>query len=153
MTRIHVSQLDRTADPLKWRSGPPPHVGWWNASTAQISTIWRYWDGANWSSGADQNSTKADRARALLYRMSRPERVQWRAYYPENARVPRVDPRPMYRALSDPDAALKRLRKQAAEVVALAEAKGYVATIDLEPVMPPRMGHYKMVVDIREARR
>jgi hypothetical protein len=27
-----------------WHKGPPPHVGWWNASLFRESGIWRWWN-------------------------------------------------------------------------------------------------------------
>ena len=35
----------------KWRSGPPPSVGWWPASMWNYPDILRYWNGRNWSIG------------------------------------------------------------------------------------------------------
>lgn len=32
-----------------WRSGPPPEVGWWPASTSQNPELLRWWNGKFWS--------------------------------------------------------------------------------------------------------
>lgn len=40
----------------------------------------------------------------------------------------------------------------AQQLVDAARARGLVVTIQLEPRMPPAMGSYDMVFDIREAR-
>lgn len=78
----------------KWHKGPPPHVGWWNASILKNTDIWRWWDGINWS-----ESTKcifnAFVAGEVAKRRA-PETatlIKWTDYYPANARVPRIDPR------------------------------------------------------------
>ena len=39
-----------------WHSGPPPHVGWWNASFDFVkgNNDWRWWDGKCWSIVVDR---------------------------------------------------------------------------------------------------
>lgn len=37
------------AELTSWRSGPPPCVGWWNASTRRDPQVRRYWNGKRWS--------------------------------------------------------------------------------------------------------
>lgn len=71
-----------------WNSGPPPHIGWWNASISSVLDRWRWWDGTNWSVA---NSS----GWGLCLDVESPEdqcRIKWTDYWPENARVPRVDP-------------------------------------------------------------
>ena len=80
---------------LKWHKGPPPHVGWWLASVGCIDNIWRWWDGTAWShplgDGAPLASVKLC---ADLYAQYETQKsIKWSDYYPENARVPRIDPR------------------------------------------------------------
>jgi len=78
-----------------WHSGPPPHVGWWNASMVLDPVLWSWWDGERWSlCVCDFNSAEAVNKRALRplpdeYR----HRMRWTDYWPEGARVPRIDPR------------------------------------------------------------
>lgn len=76
----------------EWRSGPPPHVGWWNASAGRSKVMWRWWDGKRWSrAAADFRSSKTAARRAeepTLYTGA----IEWRHYYPEGARVPRINP-------------------------------------------------------------
>lgn len=79
-----------------WRAGSPPHVGWWNASTDRSQEIWRWWDGKRWSTPVGQ-SRSSDVA---AVRATHPERytwslkkLVWRDFWPEGARVPRIDPR------------------------------------------------------------
>jgi hypothetical protein len=77
-----------------WHEGPPPHVGWWNTmDTTGRSGEWRWWNGSNWSihtleirnaEDAALNSTKA-----AAFTLSE---ICWSDYWPENARVPRLDP-------------------------------------------------------------
>jgi hypothetical protein len=80
---------------MKWHKGSPPHVGWWWASTASIEYLWRWWNGEVWSDPATEDASErwlnlcASRPMSL----SRSSRVRWTHYWPENARVPRIDPR------------------------------------------------------------
>ena len=76
-----------------WHRGPPPHVGWWIASISRSSTFWRWWNGKNWSVGAEpsNNQLEALRAANVPY-MGFTFDVEWTDYYPKNARVPRIDP-------------------------------------------------------------
>lgn len=74
-----------------WHKGPPPHIGWWNASRAHANDMWRWWDGKQWSHAvhsARSASTAADCA-------GLPDdgwHVDWTDYYPPGARVPRINP-------------------------------------------------------------
>lgn len=77
--------------PRTWNSGPPPHVGWWNASACHIPDIWRWWDGIQWS---DESVDHCKIVAPRPYRGSRP--ILWTDYWPEGARVPRVDPADPY---------------------------------------------------------
>ena len=88
-----------------WHSGPPPHVGWWNAGRwpeLGAKNSWCWWDGKRWS---DPVSVPEDCAGSALVsgwadHMLRYHHtdlpglpsVYWTDYYPENARVPRVNP-------------------------------------------------------------
>ena len=75
-----------------WHKGPPPHVGWWVASIFRIDFIWRWWDGKNWSVGIDKSNSPKDAARFALERSSKQLKIEWKDYYPQNARVLRIDP-------------------------------------------------------------
>lgn len=77
-----------------WHSGPPPHIGWWNASNRQDPTAWRWWDGSCWSL-ACRPDVSIEGVKFLSKRKARlhDPTIQWTDYYPENARVPRTDPR------------------------------------------------------------
>jgi hypothetical protein len=76
-----------------WKSGPPPHIGWWNTLRGEVSDppnpmTWRWWDGANWSYGSHAKTC----APSATASWQKNEGVVWSDYYPEGARVPRVDP-------------------------------------------------------------
>jgi hypothetical protein len=76
-----------------WHKGPPPHVGLWNASVSGWNDLWRWWDGNAWSQGELPHATarQAEKTAAAGDRHN-PDAIQWTDYYPENARVPRVNP-------------------------------------------------------------
>ena len=74
-----------------WHKGPPPHVGWWEASYAKEEGVWRWWDGKCWSQPAWEPMSACDAA----FHAERPSAICrhcWTDYWPENARVPRLDP-------------------------------------------------------------
>ena len=75
-----------------WHNGPPPHVGWRNASTAKDCLCWRWWDGKCWSAPAYpdyaiERVVECAKAATLPHR-----KLQWTDYWPENACVPRIKP-------------------------------------------------------------
>lgn len=74
-----------------WNDGPPPHVGWWNASANKFGSIWRWWDGAHWSKPAFQEmSAEQAGEQAVVHAAS--DDIPWIRRWPEGARVPRVNP-------------------------------------------------------------
>jgi len=77
-----------------WNPGPPPHIGWWNASVMEALDMWRWWNGKHWSDAA-QESSVARLAGTFAKRRESAKNVEWTDYWPEGARVPRVDPRNM----------------------------------------------------------
>ncbi len=76
-----------------WHKGPPPHVGWWNASVCQSQHAWRWWDGQAWSasSGSHRFAVEAAARKKQLSGGGR-RRIEWSDYYPTDARVPRLNP-------------------------------------------------------------
>ncbi len=78
----------------KWNSGPPPHVGWWNASRVEDNSIWRWWDGRRWSSHVHDNATAAFAAHKATdkLRPSAGKGIWWTTYWPAGARVERSKP-------------------------------------------------------------
>lgn len=77
-----------------FHSGTPPHIGWWNASVCDdeyANKAWRWWNGEFWSMAAfDTSSATTAHIRAEARMAS--ATVRWSHYWPDNARVPRVDP-------------------------------------------------------------
>ena len=47
---------------MKWRSGPPPSIGWWPASVRRNRTFVRWWNGQQWSAPAWAELTAAQAA-------------------------------------------------------------------------------------------
>ena len=78
-----------------WHKGPPPFPGWWNASWNCNDGIWRWWNGRYWSKSVVACSPVADvRCAARRHEQLQDTlQIKWTDYWPENARVPRVDPR------------------------------------------------------------
>lgn len=72
--------------------GPPPHIGWWNASSYGTGYIWRWCDGRQWSIEAVPNDTAQAAAIAATHKGIYQEKIEWTDYYPKNARVPRRKP-------------------------------------------------------------
>jgi hypothetical protein len=76
----------------KWNSGPPPHIGWWNASALGSENYWRWWDGNGWSVGVHKDENPSLASRFARFK-TRARNVEWTDYYPGNARVPRINPK------------------------------------------------------------
>ena len=74
-----------------WHKGPPPHIGWWNASVNRNPKIWRWWNGRDWSAAATERFSAAYAGfKAEKYTVA--QDIEWTDYWPEGARVPRVAP-------------------------------------------------------------
>ena len=77
----------------EWHEGPPPHIGWWNASVTKNIHSWRWWDGRRWSASAmtgDSQDYAVTQSR--YYAAQRDQAVMlWADYWPEDARVPRIN--------------------------------------------------------------
>ena len=79
---------------LIWNEGPPPFVGWWDASLCRGSAAWRWWNGQNWSTPAWAEMSAwaaADCAQMPCLKAHEPF-IQWTDHWPENARVERRKP-------------------------------------------------------------
>lgn len=79
-----------TADRV-WHKGPPRFTGWWNASVQKDEDAWRWWDGKRWSWLAFSWHPAKEAAYAAVHE-SMDASISWTDYWPENARVPRLDP-------------------------------------------------------------
>ena len=77
-----------------WHKGPPPHIGWWNASRVRDPDYWRWWDGKGWSWAVHKydTSTEVCMFSNLITDSILAENIHWNDYWPENARVPRIKP-------------------------------------------------------------
>ena len=75
-----------------WLSGPPPHVGWYETNNG-CAILWRWWDGIAWSYGVTENSTAENAEFFSSLKVPFNPKISWSDYWPENARVPRIDPR------------------------------------------------------------
>lgn len=74
-----------------WHKGPPRFIGWWNASIHKDEECWRWWDGSAWSEAAYEEYSPG--LACLTASKTKPnKKVEWTDYWPENARVPRLDP-------------------------------------------------------------
>ena len=131
-----------------WHKGPPPHVGWWNASAFQDPYVWRWWNGSEWS-GAAWAFMEAERAAsATNIKQSEEKTIEWTDYWPKNARVPRVDPRQQQEVPSIASLLRKRLvETEAAKLIEFATRQGLVVTISRRPLQPLAMGNAEYVVE------
>lgn len=76
-----------------WHEGPPPHIGWWNASRYKSEVNWKWWDGQCWSQSATPHYTLSQVKDAAGYPDSADQSdLEWTSYWPEDARVPRMKP-------------------------------------------------------------
>jgi hypothetical protein len=70
-----------------WASGPPPRVGWFNASADRDPTMQRHFDGERWSAWCREDASEAEFATA----QSQPDRlplalIEWRDLSAETRR-------------------------------------------------------------------
>jgi hypothetical protein len=75
-----------------WHCGAPPHIGWWNASRCDEKNEWRWWDGEQWSLNTHDYDNAFSAAQAAKIAADYQYTIEWTDYYPENARVPRINP-------------------------------------------------------------
>ena len=75
-----------------WHKGPPPHIGWWNASPSRIKNEWRWWNGFCWSWFAREYYSGKMAAEIADVRSEITTLIKWTDYWPKNARVPRIKP-------------------------------------------------------------
>lgn len=76
-----------------WHKGPPPFPGWWNASWDRDDFVWRFHDGNDWSLPAKEDDSASIAVAMANHYDTYGHAIEWTDYWPENARVPRVDPR------------------------------------------------------------
>ena len=83
--------MKSTAKNRVWNKGAPPHEGWWNASNFQATNAWRWWDGRRWSRVVYNDFTGARAAVKAKRAAPRQALILWNDYWPEGARVVRLD--------------------------------------------------------------
>ena len=92
-----MSKITEDMKELSWHTGSPPHVGWWNAAFGKFQGIWRWWNGVRWSLCAHYTDTPEEAGKLAEIPVTESattlSRIYWSDYWPENARVPRIDPR------------------------------------------------------------
>ena len=88
-----------------WKSGPPPHVGWWNASVCDDDIAWRWWNGKVWSVVVYSSNSAEQVARFALDVCEEVKSIFWTDYWPKGASVPRIDPSLAMLGLSSTDVA------------------------------------------------
>lgn len=74
----------------KWKSGPPPSVGWWPASRQQKPGILRWWDGEQWSEHARWTSSAGEAAKRAARPCWNASQVFWHnrpAWWPERSKT------------------------------------------------------------------
>ena len=75
----------------EWHSGPPPHIGWWNASNIKNLGAWRWWNGSSWS-WLEYECSSDLATIGQTVNVTSNKSFKWTDYWPENARVQRIDP-------------------------------------------------------------
>ena len=76
-----------------WRSGRPPHVGWWNASSQRARDEWRWWNGRQWSMVALENFSPMVAGRMAGHATGlNILNVWWNHSWPRDGRVRRINP-------------------------------------------------------------
>lgn len=137
-----------------WHKGPPPHVGWWNASANRYHNVWRWWNGKRWSVGVRDHETPE---RAALFARKKVDvlaYIEWSDYWPEGARVPRIDPRLQQEVGLAVDRAINRVQVHAMALMTinLADSLGMNVTIERAPQKPLAMGNSVPVVNVWQKR-
>lgn len=75
-----------------WHKGPPPFPGWWESSPLETPGAWRWWNGNCWSLNCRPNESTREIKRRASFPSLASDVMAWTDYWPENARVPRLDP-------------------------------------------------------------
>jgi len=82
---------------LTWHRGYPPFTGWWFTKADTLPKCWRWFDANNKTWSISVFETYDDAKIAALYAAKKSriqhEFIAWTYYWPEGARLPRIDPR------------------------------------------------------------
>lgn len=73
-----------TSNVRRWKKGPPPCIGWWNASTRKAPDAWRWWDGEKWSFPA-YPETSLEIVGKYAGQQAALSPILWNDYWPESA--------------------------------------------------------------------
>jgi len=65
-----------------WHKGPPPEVGWWNASPNRTESYWRWWDGKTWSIGVGDFLDADTAAQLAATPTDSTYEIEWTDYWP-----------------------------------------------------------------------
>lgn len=126
-----------------WHKGPPPHVGWWNASINREPNRWRWWDGKKWSVSVTSRYKVKSAAYWAGVQSIFDGDVEWTDYWPENARVARVDPR-----AQSTDLDILTVELMAAELISQADKRDLNVTIERIPLRPLAMRHNQNMISV-----
>lgn len=75
-----------------WHKGKPPHVGWWMIKAFGLKQSWSWFDGEKWG-GFVWCTHNSEIAEIITNSYEFPIGFfEWCNYWPENARVPRINP-------------------------------------------------------------
>lgn len=85
---------ESTEDHRVWHSGPPPWIGWVNASVSKLPSLWRWHHGNGRYSAPVYAYRDADTAGEIAKMKDITNRcVLWTDYWPEDGRVTREQAR------------------------------------------------------------
>lgn len=148
MSTINLCIHEPEAPVYEWskHGEPPPHEGWWNASVSKNKRAWRWWDGVAWSQVVfeEQSDVAAARAASTYANQYKQDKIRWTRYWPDNARVFRLDPRLIGKpAMPNISIELGRhpvkVRTHTTMEEALVAAEGYIAAcVDRDGRMRPQ---------------
>lgn len=62
---------------LTWNSGPPPSIGWWQASWSKNPKVLRWWDGKEWSVAVPEERTSKEAAELALVKSVFFSNIEW----------------------------------------------------------------------------
>lgn len=84
---------DAKQRPEGWKIGAPPHVGVWLCRSSECDPRWRWWNGVFWSVWNRQDAPHCEVALDFMRQSFFDiQDIEWGFYWPENARVARVNP-------------------------------------------------------------
>ncbi len=77
-----MSTMESNTEPklTDWAEGPPPCVGWWNASVVRDPDCRRWWDGKCWSRAVwnIESEESAERAKRVPFSVGDGRKMEYR---------------------------------------------------------------------------